>query len=332
MDAFSSLVNIVKDAMPMVQSGIPSVVGGFITAMFLRGNTQRVEFEKIKMGKVQEAVDDLVKNRELTLTELVKCKNLLKIAELADNEYKKKTHKQETNTNNEFDFDWFLRFFEGAGNISNENMQLLWSRILAGEVHSPSAFSLRTLETIRNMTQSEAELLHQIMQLILMNSDGSKFIYRNDYITSEGCEDEINELYGLGVREFAIMEECGILKPYKNVSYANFLEKCPYIYNGNILIEFQSKTELNKNLEKHLLYNYCEITQTAIQLIPVIDVQPYDKYILDLGLFFREKYPYFSITAHRIIENNENKFTCDFNTDLLNKHKRETSVTIPLKN
>jgi hypothetical protein len=39
MDVFNRLINIVRDAMPVVQSGIPEVVGGFITAMFLRGNT-----------------------------------------------------------------------------------------------------------------------------------------------------------------------------------------------------------------------------------------------------------------------------------------------------
>ena len=132
MNNFNQLVHIVRDAMPVIQIGIPEVVGGFITAMFLRGNTRRKEFEKIKMGKVQEAVDDLVKNHELTLTELVKCNNLLKIAKLADREYKNRDSKQETNTNSEFDFDWFLRFFEGAGNISNEDMQLIWARILAG--------------------------------------------------------------------------------------------------------------------------------------------------------------------------------------------------------
>jgi len=110
--------------------------------MFLRGNTQRVEFEKIKMGKVQEAVDDLVKSPELTLTELVKCKNLLRIVVLADREYKNKKSNHESSTKHEFDFDWFLRFFEAAGNVSNKDIQFLWARILAGEVETPNSFSI----------------------------------------------------------------------------------------------------------------------------------------------------------------------------------------------
>lgn len=91
MDEFNSLVEIVDKALPMVQSGIPAITGGFITAMFLRGNTRRQEFEKIKLGKMNEAINDLVDSRELTLTELMKCRNLLKIAKMADEEYAKET-------------------------------------------------------------------------------------------------------------------------------------------------------------------------------------------------------------------------------------------------
>ena len=89
MDDFNSIVNMVKETLPLVQSGIPALVGGFVTAMFLRGNTRRQEFEKIKVGKIKEAIDDLVDSHELTLTEMVKCKNLLKIAKIVFFAYKK---------------------------------------------------------------------------------------------------------------------------------------------------------------------------------------------------------------------------------------------------
>ena len=65
MDEFNALVELVKGATPVIQSGISALVGGFITAMFLRGNTRREEFEKIKLGKIKEAIDDLVDSREL---------------------------------------------------------------------------------------------------------------------------------------------------------------------------------------------------------------------------------------------------------------------------
>jgi len=325
MDIFNSLVNIVRDTTAVVQSGISSVVGGFVAAMFLRGNTQRVEFEKIKMGKVKEAIDDLVKSHELTLTELVKCKNLLQIAEVADRE--NKAYEHETNTNHEIDFDWFLRFFEAAGNISNEDMQLLWARILAGEVHNPGAFSFRTIETLRNMTQSEAIILHKIARLILFESDDQKIIYESDYISLDKDKPDINMLYGIGTKDFNILEECGIIKNTKKERNAvSDLVGGVYLYNGNILLEFLLKSELNQNSEElHLEYFAYLFTRTGIELISIINEQPNDNYILDLGLFFREKYPNFTIKAYKIIKIEDGNVFVDYTNDLLDAYKKNSS-------
>ena len=55
------------------------------------------------------------------------------------------------------DPDWIARFFDGAQDVSSEELQKLWGRILAGEVKSPGQTSLRTLSILRDMTQSEAQ-------------------------------------------------------------------------------------------------------------------------------------------------------------------------------
>ena len=32
------------------------------------------------------------------------------------------------------EFDWIMRFFDAVGNISNEELQRLWGKVLAGEM------------------------------------------------------------------------------------------------------------------------------------------------------------------------------------------------------
>ena len=49
--------------------------------------------------------------------------------------------------NHEPDPDWTARFFDYAQDISSEDMQRIWAKILAGEVESPGRTSLRTLDT-----------------------------------------------------------------------------------------------------------------------------------------------------------------------------------------
>lgn len=44
-------------------------------------------------------------------------------------------------------------------------MQDLWGRVLAGEVAQPGKYSLRSLETLRNLTQREAEAFRHLRYL-----------------------------------------------------------------------------------------------------------------------------------------------------------------------
>jgi hypothetical protein len=52
--------------------------------------------------------------------------------------------------------DWLYRWRDYARNTNSEKLQILWGNILAGEVKQPGAFSLRTLDFIKNLSQSEA--------------------------------------------------------------------------------------------------------------------------------------------------------------------------------
>ena len=64
------------------------------------------------------------------------------------------------------DADWTARFFNIASDVSDEQMQTLWGKILAGETAIPGTYSLRTLEVLRNITKSEAELFAQACSLV----------------------------------------------------------------------------------------------------------------------------------------------------------------------
>jgi len=54
--------------------------------------------------------------------------------------------------------DWRRKFFQEAENICDADLQLLWGKVLAGEVSSPGSYSLRTLEVLKHISKEEAEL------------------------------------------------------------------------------------------------------------------------------------------------------------------------------
>ena len=54
--------------------------------------------------------------------------------------------------------DWIANFFDKCRIVSDEGMQDLWSRILAGEANSPSSFSRKTVNMLADMDRSDAVL------------------------------------------------------------------------------------------------------------------------------------------------------------------------------
>lgn len=65
------------------------------------------------------------------------------------------------------DPDWFTRWRREACTVGNPEMQQLWARILAEEIKSPHAISLRTLDILKNITKAEAEIFCKVVRFRL---------------------------------------------------------------------------------------------------------------------------------------------------------------------
>jgi len=104
------------------------------------------------------------------------------------------------------DSDWTARFFRIAEDITTEQMQTLWGKVLAGEVKRPGSFSLRTLDILKNISQKEAETFVRVARIAFVggnkvfvpNPDGGKFI---------------EEHFGIGFLDLLLLREIGLLAP-----------------------------------------------------------------------------------------------------------------------
>lgn len=309
----NTLIEIMKSSTPVIQSSISALVGAVISTLFLRKNTNTTEFEKVKTGHFKEIAGTLLDNGKMTYYEYYKCNNFLKIAELAD-EMRSTSTRNDESQSNEYDFDWFMRFFDTAGNVSNAEMQKLWARILSGEVANTGSFSLRAIETLKNMSQHEATLLQTMAHFVLTAPDGSKFILS----TSDDLAEDINERYGLRKSDLMILEECGILNSLRNGNRIS-LESIPCgIWSSNILLILALKNS-DGGLFSYKYSGY-NLTKSACQLISVIDSTPNDDYLLDVGREFAKKYRgNFIVKAHQIINSSIDRFEYDSSCDLLEK-------------
>lgn len=155
----TEIISFLASNFPTVMNAVSAVTGGLFTAIFLKHNTAVSEFEKIKAGKFKEVADDLLSSGKMTFTEYYKANNFLEVAKKADEYYSKNSSENESES---YNFDWFVRFFEAVGNISDEKMQELWAKILAGEISKPKSYSLKTIDVLRNIDKQDAELFVKI--------------------------------------------------------------------------------------------------------------------------------------------------------------------------
>ena len=63
------------------------------------------------------------------------------------------------------DGDWAAKFFRYCEDVSDRDMQGVWSRILSQEVASPGSFSPRALNTVSLLSRSEAEAFTAFVDL-----------------------------------------------------------------------------------------------------------------------------------------------------------------------
>lgn len=106
------------------------------------------------------------------------------------------------------DKDWTLRFFNSVEDISNEQMQEIWARILAGEVKKPGTVSLRTLEILHNMTRQDAMLFEKLCSHCIIVDDKCCVLNDSDYLK------EFNIPFGtmiLKLSEFGLIDHGSFL-------------------------------------------------------------------------------------------------------------------------
>jgi len=104
------------------------------------------------------------------------------------------------------DSDWVTRFFSITEDISTDHMQIIWGKILAGEIKKPGSYSLRTLELLKNINQREAELFVRVGKIAIW-SGGKVFIPNTD----NGIY--LQEKFKLSFSDFLTLREIGLLVP-----------------------------------------------------------------------------------------------------------------------
>lgn len=123
--------------------------------------------------------------------------------------------------------DWTSRFFEECQDISDEQMQQIWAKIMAGEVTRPGSFAPRTLSIVRNVTKNDANLFAVLCEFVWYIPKVGFVPYILDSempaIEAKGIHfATLVHLTSIGLVEFAPTAGYGIKTPLKEFAPAYF--------------------------------------------------------------------------------------------------------------
>ena len=283
----TEIITFLSNNLDTISSAVGPVAGALFTAIFLRHNTKTDEFEKIKTGQFKEVADDLLASGKMTYTEYYKANNFLTVAKKADGYYKEHPRLEEKGT---YDFDWFMRFFEAVGNVSDETMQNLWAKILAGEIAQPSTFSLKTVDVMRNLSKRDAELFIKVCSHSFISSATNYFLPN---------EDEFIEYVGIQYADIMNLSELGLIFNDATITLNMDISNEPQILiNNHSLIMLI--TSASGNSEKASIRQY-PFTEVGKELSTMISESASDEDFVKYGQLLSRNKSH-KISVHKVIK------------------------------
>lgn len=166
--------------------------------------------------------------------------------------------------------DWITNFFDKSRLISNDEMQVLWSRLLAGEANKPGKFSKRTIDVLASLDKSDAETFSKLCSFAVGLGDLVPLIY--------DVEANIYTQNGISFNSVIHLENLGLVHHEGVAEYVrkglNEYGYVPY-FDKRLYIRF-SVPSPELNLGKVL---FTQIGQQLAEIVSAVPVEGFDTYL-----------------------------------------------------
>lgn len=197
----------------------------------------------------------------------------------------------------EVDHDWTSRFFNDVQDVSSEKLQLLWAKVLAGEVERPGSTSLKTLGVLRNLDKTTAALFRTLCSIcVSIKPDGYTFLDARVPSLGGNAATNVLQKYGLGFSNLNTLNEHGFiisdynswfdfqpsigLSPERGVSTLLHL---PFGLQGRYWILAPTDQHVRGS---ELRLSGVALTRTGQELSRIVDLELAEEFINDLMAYF----------------------------------------------
>ena len=172
-------------------------------------------------------------------------------------------HLNENARPDSIDNDWVANFFDKCRIVSNDEMQGLWSRVLAGEANTPGSYSKRTVNFLADLDKTEAESFTKLCGFGWRIGDFVPLVF--------DIQAEIYNKNGINFNTLSHLESIGLVHLSVITSFINqkLPKKVPTFYYDRALI-----LELPHDADNTLEIGTVLLTRIGQELAPICGSKP----------------------------------------------------------
>ena len=139
--------------------------------------------------------------------------------------------------------DWIVNFFDKSRIVSDNEMQELWSRVLAGEANAPGTYSKRTVNFLSNLDKTEAELFTKLCGFVWVISGLTPLVFDDTA--------EIYNRHGINFVSLTNLDSIGLIKfgGIMDMSLRGLPKRIVIVYYGRpFTLELPKNSKINLKL------------------------------------------------------------------------------------
>lgn len=252
-----------------------------------------INYEKGDVNADITDFDEFVKRTQARMAyqELAKQENIENVCQKA---YEILEH-EDTCSADPVDKDWINRFFNSVQDISDEDMQEIWAKILADEIIRPQRCSLRTLENLRNLSKNEAQLFQKILPYIICSGE-EKFI---------SSDNDVLEIIGITFPDIMLLCDCGLFSSQNLVTLTSTINETePELFYSKDYCMFLNAKHPSVSIELGIF----SLSRSGDELYEILTSHEVNEelYCKSIEAIFKNHLNNIEISIHNVIRKNAN--------------------------
>ena len=197
--------------------------------------------------------------------------------------------------NEEPNHDWTARFFDSVQDVSTQQLQAVWSKILAEEIRSPGSISILTLNIVKNIDLQTAKLFELLcsMCIFMFPQTEHEIDARIPTLGQHAGQNSLQK-YGLNYKNLQTLTEHALinsdLDSWINIQIcigqkidAHSVVKLPFLFNDKYWV-LQPKE--NDRVGQEFRLHGVSLTKAGRELSKVVNVLDANDFQVNLENFF----------------------------------------------